>query len=455
MEVHSKSKTFAIEECKKQTVLQRAVKNHKDVEQVQHFLTKKPPMKCDLCQATFSLMVALRIHKVIAHGDQRSHPKNCTCDAYKVKDIKTEPSISFNEDKADIHEEAKNIVPFNNHQEDETKKPLVKGLILKTDEAVLSIACQETKASLIQMTLTPKGTWQSFSSFGAKYDKFFMSAKVECQRLPVTQDSLDSKVTLIQTVNPVNLDIPEAKDPLEISPFKGFLQICNKNLTHVGYQNIHVNSVHEGIKPIEACKKDFTKSKAKSLKHIDADVPGFHMNAVHVGYQNIHVNSVHESTKPFKCETCNRNFSNAVTYKRHTKWHEGIKECKICNKTFSHADIYKKHVMSHTTGLKHKCEICKKHFPGANSLRFHINTVHVDLKPFECEFCLKSFKSAECRKAHIEACHKGPTPYKCRKCNKNFPNPRMLREHMHTVREGDTSDNSNTRDKIAKILQSE
>lgn len=79
---------------------------------------------------------------------------------------------------------------------------------MNTDEAAISIACDETKAFLTQLTLTQKGMRRSLSFFASKYDKLFMNATVICEKIPDAHDAAD-------TLNPV--DSSKAQNTLNTS----------------------------------------------------------------------------------------------------------------------------------------------------------------------------------------------------------------------------------------------
>ena len=60
-----------------------------------------------------------------------------------------------------------------------------------------------------------------------------------------------------------------------------------------------------------------------------------------------HVSTIHEKKKPFKCELCNKDFTQLAHMKGHvSSVHEGKKpfECNICNSTFSQKQHMRGHV---------------------------------------------------------------------------------------------------------------
>ena len=345
------------------------------------------PIKCDKCQAAFSLTQALCIHEIWVHGDLISHSENCTCDACKVKDIKIESSMSFTEDNIDIHSmsfvednidfhnDIKNIVTSDIQAEDRTKKAEAKGLTLNTEEAAFVIYYHETKASLAQMIMMPRGKRQILPSMAAKYDKLFMSAKVVCERLPDSHDSLNTKEVVDTEDAPEDaMENPDANTPgaTEASDsdddqktYK--CEICKKTLSSADYLKRHIKNVHLGLQPdkCDICNKQFGGK----------------------GWLKVHTRTVHESIKPFKCEFCNKQFGQGIHCKTHLNTvHKGIKtfKCKSCSKCFGHRSHLKRHISSVHEGLRpFKCKICSQTFAQNSHLKVHNSNVHGSVRGFE------------------------------------------------------------------------
>ena len=74
------------------------------------------------------------------------------------------------------------------------------------------------------------------------------------------------------------------------------------------------------------------------------------------GYSIIrHINSVHEDQKNYKCDLCDKAFTQIWNLKTHiNSVHEGLKnhKCDLCDKNFSEAGNLKKHIKS-----VHKCSV--------------------------------------------------------------------------------------------------
>ena len=60
----------------------------------------------------------------------------------------------------------------------------------------------------------------------------------------------------------------------------------------------------------------------------------------------VHIKTVHEGLKPFKCNQCEKSFSQAGNLKSHVEVvHEGLKKhkCEKCEKSFGAPGDLKKH----------------------------------------------------------------------------------------------------------------
>ena len=51
------------------------------------------------------------------------------------------------------------------------------------------------------------------------------------------------------------------------------------------------------------------------------------------------------------------------------------------------------------------CNECEALFEQKQSLEYHMNKVHLNLKPYECNFCKKAFFIVEGLRSHLEANH--------------------------------------------------
>ena len=140
-----------------------------------------------------------------------------------------------------------------------------------------------------------------------------------------------------------------------------------------------------------------------------------------------HEATVHENKGKYKCESCDKTYSNknALNYHISNKHSSRDEEEKFC------------------------CELCQSEFTTDASLRRHIDTVHQDLSQrsmFECEECGNKFA----QKGHLNR-HRKEKHYdfnanldfvedmesflqnKCDQCDKSFKRKYQLQRHIKTV----------------------
>ena len=123
----------------------------------------------------------------------------------------------------------------------------------------------------------------------------------------------------------------------------------------------------------------------------------------------------HKREKPYKCEICEKTFTQRGNLKTHQKCHNNQNGFKCtfenCNKTFATKSYLKIHLKSHI-GLK-ECVCtypdCGKKFYHRGNLKYHEQKKHPDMKlifPYECSHskCNLKFKSLEeLMKHHYQA----------------------------------------------------
>ena len=184
------------------------------------------------------------------------------------------------------------------------------------------------------------------------------------------------------------------------------------------------------------------------------------------------------TNKMYKCERCDKPFSQSYFLKHHIR----IQECKNqgnkkeVNKV--HEVAIKNEEVSSSTSKKYKCDSCDKTFNNSYIFRLHLKTVHeTQQKLYNCDFCDLSYRSRPCLIVHRNKVHKNEIKLKpkiiteskrenvvyncelcgktfnrnvlkqhkcgtailppiCHLCGNSFKKKRNLEQHIHTVHEG-------------------
>jgi len=78
--------------------------------------------------------------------------------------------------------------------------------------------------------------------------------------------------------------------------------------------------------------------------------------------------------KGFKCEICNKEYSGTrelMSHKRFKHSQTNISTCILCRKTFLSISNYYQHVLTHASIRPYKCDVCEKDFTQRSSLLRH------------------------------------------------------------------------------------
>lgn len=138
----------------------------------------------------------------------------------------------------------------------------------------------------------------------------------------------------------------------------------------------------------------------------------------------------------YQCTLCTKKYSQDSSLKHHiNSVHLGLKpfKCPHCDTTFVKKSYIKPHVESIHLDVKHTCSQCKKTFASIRTRDNHIARTHNGSKPFACTACNGTFTEKKNLEVHIASVHNGLKPYSCNLCDSSFSQPNGLKEHVDIV----------------------
>lgn len=156
-----------------------------------------------------------------------------------------------------------------------------------------------------------------------------------------------------------------------------FCKICNKTLSSAAAFKLHMEGMHNNVKPY-VC--DHCGKQLKSLTAL-----------------NEH-QLVHTESRPFKCTVCDAGFKNNTQLKVHSQIHEEPNYiCNICGKKLQTRRTWNMHKLVHNEERKFKCDVCCALFKRSKTLKTHL-LIHAGMRPYVCKYCGQTFScNANCR----------------------------------------------------------
>ncbi|XP_044742585.1 zinc finger protein 235-like [Chrysoperla carnea] len=193
---------------------------------------------------------------------------------------------------------------------------------------------------------------------------------------------------------------------------KGFK--LNHNLkSHI--KQIHMNMKKNNRIPCKVCGKMISKTNMKP--HLQT----------HKAVRDI-----------YNCTQCSKQFLHQLSLEQHIqKFHEKIVRefrhlCNMCGKGFNTRAELKIHMLSHSDEKTFACQTCNMKYKTMHGLRYHVKSVHLNLKPHPCPICSRHFSTRSVVERHMRT-HTGERPFVCALCEKSFNQKSTLTTHMRLV----------------------
>ena len=150
---------------------------------------------------------------------------------------------------------------------------------------------------------------------------------------------------------------------------------------------------------------------------------------------------VHNGERPFRCHQCYRTFSTKGNLRSHMTTHgNGIRQgeynnyrCEYCNRYFTNFLVWQQHVKMHKEDEKMKEKEQEQN--GVKQLpiddRLNAIAATVPKKQTTCPFCSKILSCRSALEIHMRS-HTKERPFECHICSRNFSTKGNLKQHLLT-----------------------
>ena len=102
--------------------------------------------------------------------------------------------------------------------------------------------------------------------------------------------------------------------------------------------------------------------------------------------------------------------------------------CEVCNETFRRICDLRRHMWKHSSVKRYTCELCDYGSDKRGNIISHMRK-HSGEKTFACQICTKMYKTEQSLKLHVKTAHLKLKPYKCESCDYAASQPVHLRRH--------------------------
>ncbi|ELT92330.1 hypothetical protein CAPTEDRAFT_100028, partial [Capitella teleta] len=94
------------------------------------------------------------------------------------------------------------------------------------------------------------------------------------------------------------------------------------------------------------------------------------------------------------CEICGAAYKSAGGLQTHRfvkhniRWKNASEwKCEKCEKTFKLKAVFERHLLTHSSVLLAKCDICGKSYKTKGDLNVHYKRIHLNIYPYHCDKC--------------------------------------------------------------------
>ena len=108
-------------------------------------------------------------------------------------------------------------------------------------------------------------------------------------------------------------------------------------------------------------------------------------------------------------------------------------KCTECQSSFSQSSHLQQHKNAVHLNLLFKCDQCSYSASSKGNLNRHDKSVHQNLRPHKCSDCGKNFVQRYQLEIHFNAVHLKLKPFKCSTCDASFARNDELKKHIQNV----------------------
>ncbi|XP_074598793.1 uncharacterized protein LOC141853373 isoform X2 [Brevipalpus obovatus] len=184
------------------------------------------------------------------------------------------------------------------------------------------------------------------------------------------------------------------------------LQLASSDILLIRENNVHAKSEQceesSQISPTHQIKSSDTSQSEKSIFKCDRCPRSFSWKSNLGRHQ-----AQHDSSRRYVCETCKKDFTDPSNLQRHIRsQHIGARShaCTECGKTFATSSGLKQHTHIHRSEKPFKCETCQKAYTQFSNLCRHKRMQSACKLQIKCDKCGQAFSTANSATKHRKFC---------------------------------------------------